>query len=105
MRRVKYDNPHEGKGEGTFHSFGVDYEEFYDTGVGMWTTAIIEKDDGKVITVRVNDITFLTNDIVLWAEEPKKEEKSSASLEVVVSSFLAGVVVTFISFFITQVVW
>jgi hypothetical protein len=44
--------------EATFHTFGVEYEEF-ETGPGNYSTAIIEKDDGTVKNVPVEMITFI----------------------------------------------
>lgn len=70
MRRVEYfeyatktndGNPTIKKskiGEATFHQFGVDYEEF-ETGPGNFTTAILELDDGNVISVDVELIRFI----------------------------------------------
>ncbi len=61
MRRVKYEFYFGGKteiGEGNFHQFGTDYEEF-ETGAGNFSTAIVERDDGTVINVPVENIQFL----------------------------------------------
>ncbi len=44
-------------GHGLFHQFGVEYEEC-ETGVGNYSTAIIEMPDGKVRTVPVEMIEF-----------------------------------------------
>lgn len=44
-------------GEATFHQFGVDYEEF-ETGLGNFSTAIIELPDGTVKNVPVHHIRF-----------------------------------------------
>ena len=43
---------------GTFLSFGCDYIE-YETGIGNFSTAIIELDDGIVRNIAVDDIDFL----------------------------------------------
>lgn len=42
---------------GIFHEFGIDYEEL-SCGVGHWTTAIVELEDGKIITPAANMIQF-----------------------------------------------
>lgn len=47
-------------GEATFHQFGVDYEEF-ETGPGNFTTAIVEWPDGRVESVAVNRVRFVTS--------------------------------------------
>ena len=56
MRRVKY--THHGasteQGEGTFHQFSTDYDD-----AGAFPAAIVERDDGPVITVFAEDIVFL----------------------------------------------
>lgn len=44
-------------GNGIFHQFGLDYEEF-EVGVGNYTTAIVEMSDGTVESLPVNLITF-----------------------------------------------
>lgn len=46
------------EGEGIFHQFGVDYEE-YDTGPGNYSTAIIENSDGKLHNIHVGLVEFL----------------------------------------------
>jgi len=75
MRRVEYfkwkmndngtfvrdENQHlikENKGEATFHQFGLGYEEF-EAGPGNYTTAILELDDGSVISVDAEMIRFI----------------------------------------------
>ena len=45
-------------GSGTFHQFGVDYEEL-EGGPGMFTTAIVEMPDGSVANVPVELIEFV----------------------------------------------
>ena len=40
-----------------FHQWGMDYEEF-DNGAGNFSTAIIERDDGKVENVPAEMIEF-----------------------------------------------
>jgi hypothetical protein len=44
-------------GQGIFHEFGVDYEEF-ETGPGNYSTAIIEMSDGSIKNVPVDMIVF-----------------------------------------------
>lgn len=44
-------------GHGSFHQFGVDYEEF-ETGPGNYSTAIVEMPDGSVKNVPVELIVF-----------------------------------------------
>lgn len=44
-------------GNGLFHQFGVDYEEF-ETGPGNFTTAVVEMPDGEVKNVPVELIVF-----------------------------------------------
>ena len=44
-------------GDGVFHQFGVDYEEF-ETGPGNYSTAIVEMPDGSVKNVPVELIVF-----------------------------------------------
>lgn len=45
-------------GNGTFLEFGVDFEELTDTGVGNYSTAIVEMPDGSVVNVPVEMIVF-----------------------------------------------
>ena len=44
-------------GQGKFHAWGMDYEEF-ETGPGMFSVAIVEKDNGEVLSVPVELIRF-----------------------------------------------
>lgn len=44
-------------GNGVFHKFGCDYEEF-ESGPGNYTTAIVEMPDGSVKNVPVDLIVF-----------------------------------------------
>ena len=44
-------------GEGIFHQFGVDYEEF-ETGPGNFTTAIVEMPDGSIENIPVGLVVF-----------------------------------------------
>lgn len=44
-------------GEGTFHEFGFDYEDF-ETGPGNFSIAIIELDDGTIKSLPVEMIAF-----------------------------------------------
>jgi hypothetical protein len=43
---------------GTFHGWGVDYEEF-ETEPGNYTVAIVEKDNGEVVLVHASLIRFM----------------------------------------------
>lgn len=43
---------------GIFHEFGIDYEEL-SCGVAHYTTAIVELDNGKIVTPAVNMIQFI----------------------------------------------
>jgi hypothetical protein len=45
--------------KGIFHGFGVDFEEFTD-GVGNYTIAIIEWEDGTLEGVPVHKVQFVT---------------------------------------------
>lgn len=45
-------------GNGVFHQFGMDFEEF-ETGAGNYSTAIIEMPDGKVKNVPVEMMAFI----------------------------------------------
>ena len=45
-------------GQATFHQWGMDYEEF-DNGAGNFSTAIIEREDGKIESVYVEMIEFI----------------------------------------------
>ena len=64
MRKVKYfeyDRLTRGRiamGIATFLAWGVDYEELND-GVGTFSTALIELDDGTVKNVPVENIEFV----------------------------------------------
>ncbi len=44
-------------GLGEFQQYGVDYEE-YDNGIGNFSTAIVEMNDGTVVNVPVDLIKF-----------------------------------------------
>ena len=44
-------------GEGIFHQFGADYEEF-ETGPGNFTTAIVEMPDGSIGNIPVGLVVF-----------------------------------------------
>lgn len=48
-------------GEAIFLQFGVDYE-IYEQGIGNYTTAIIETEDGAVKIVPVDKIKFIKDD-------------------------------------------
>ena len=45
-------------GRATFHQWGMDYEEF-DNGAGNFSTAIIEREGGKVENVPAEMIEFI----------------------------------------------
>ena len=45
-------------GEGLFHQWGCDYEEF-ETGAGNFSTAIIELDNGVIKNIPVEMIEFI----------------------------------------------
>ncbi|MEE9532709.1 MAG: hypothetical protein V3W52_17155 [Syntrophobacteria bacterium] len=53
----KHKNVRRAIGEGLFHRFGSDYEEF-ETGPGNFTTAIVEMPDGSVLNIEVSLIAF-----------------------------------------------
>ena len=46
-------------GEGVFHKWGVEFEEF-ESGPGNYSTAIIELDDGTVKNIPVELIKFIS---------------------------------------------
>ena len=52
--------PHEKESDylGWFHEWGIEHEE-YENGPGMYTVAIIEKDDGSIKTVIPDLIRFV----------------------------------------------
>ena len=56
--RLKY--ALEPQGEATFHQFGVGYEEF-EAGPGNFTTAVVEWPDGRVESVPVEHVRFVTS--------------------------------------------
>jgi hypothetical protein len=67
MRQVKYKTSVRDKtglwelidgGTALFHAWGVQYEEF-ESGPGNFSVAILELDDGSVITVPAGFVTFL----------------------------------------------
>lgn len=45
-------------GIGTFHQFGCDFEEF-EHGIGNFSTAIVEMQDGKILNSPIDLISFL----------------------------------------------
>jgi len=51
-------------GDGLFHQFGVDYEEF-EAGAGNYSTAIVEMPDGAVKNVPVELIVFSEPNLLL----------------------------------------
>lgn len=46
------------KGDALFHQWGIDYEEF-ETGLGNFSTAIIELPDGTVKNIPADMIVFI----------------------------------------------
>lgn len=50
------------KGEALFLQFGVDFE-YHDVGVGNYSTAIIQLDNGEIKNLPVEDIVFFEEDI------------------------------------------
>ncbi len=45
------------KGQAIFHQFGIDFEEC-ETGVGNYSTAIVELPDGSVKNIPVENVAF-----------------------------------------------
>ncbi len=45
-------------GVAKFHEFGCQYDE-YDNGIGSYSVAIVEWDNGKVESIPVDDIEFI----------------------------------------------
>ncbi|MCK5607495.1 hypothetical protein KAR91_36770 [Candidatus Pacearchaeota archaeon] len=54
--------PAKEKGEALFLAFGVDYEQL-DMAAGMFSTAIIELEDGVVKNIPVEQIRFISGEI------------------------------------------
>ncbi len=44
---------------GKFHQWGASYEEFRDSPVGNFTLAIIELEDGSIVTALPSDVRFI----------------------------------------------
>ena len=44
---------------GAFHQWGINYEEF-ENGPGMYSTAIVELPNGRIVTPAANNIQFIT---------------------------------------------
>lgn len=44
--------------EGLFHRWGQQYEDCGDAGIGNYTTAIIELDDGRVVEAAPDTVVF-----------------------------------------------
>ena len=44
---------------GLFHQWGIDFEELGDAGVGNYTTAVVELEDGTIETPPANQIQFM----------------------------------------------
>lgn len=44
---------------GYFHEWGVNYEEFVDSGPGNYSVAIVELPDGRIVMPVADDIVFL----------------------------------------------
>jgi hypothetical protein len=45
-------------GEGIFHMFGIDYEEF-EAGPGNYTTAVVEMPDGSIQNLPLEFVVFV----------------------------------------------
>ena len=68
FKPVRKNNNYLGKkkiGEGKFHQWGTDFEEF-DTGPGNYTVAIIELSDGNIET--------FTPDMIRFKDEKNNQE-------------------------------
>ena len=76
--RLKY--ALEPQGEATFHQFGVGYEEF-EAGPGNFTTAVVEWPDGRVESVPVEHVRFVTSNTELcgWPSGPSERAPGYAS--------------------------
>lgn len=90
MRRIKVSQPDsQNYTLGWFHGWGTDFEEV-DGGVGVYTTAIVELDNGTITTPPANFIQFtrleenrsrteseitgeLENDLKIWFEKGKTQ--------------------------------
>ena len=62
MRRCRatiWENREQVSVEGLFHQWGQQYEDGGDAGIGNYTTAIIELDDGRVIEAMPDTVVFL----------------------------------------------
>ncbi len=44
---------------GYFHEWGMNYEEFCDSGPGNYSVAIVELPDGRIVMPVADDIVFL----------------------------------------------
>ena len=55
---ITYKNGKGIKIQGRFHCWGINYEE-YETGPGNFTTAIIELDDGEIMSCPAETVQFL----------------------------------------------
>lgn len=58
---------------GIFHQFGINYEEL-SCGVGHWTTAIVELEDGKIVTPAADMIQFINVNEPEWHDEAIKPQ-------------------------------
>ena len=56
---------------GYFHCFGVSYEEF-ENGPGVYSTAIVELPDGRVITPPAQNIRFIESYPPRKVERPRR---------------------------------
>lgn len=66
-KAVTYERGNAEKVKGRFHGWGRNYEEF-ETGPGNFTTAIIELDNGRIVSCPAETVQFLDR------EEPGNEE-------------------------------
>ena len=61
MRRCRatiWENREQVPVEGLFHQWGQQYEDGGDSGIGNYTTAIIELDDGRVVEAAPDTVVF-----------------------------------------------
>lgn len=75
------------RGIALFHQFGCDYEEF-ETGVGNYTTAIIEWPDGKVEAVQPQCITFVQDEGAVARNNLKITESLISAQPVMQATYL-----------------
>ena len=71
MRRCRatiWENREQVPVEGLFHQWGQQYEDGGDAGIGNYTTAIIELDNGRVVEAMPDTVVFLALNRSLRAE-------------------------------------